>query len=71
MSVDAIPPNGGLKDALKFLQNPQMIKEQYQKAEKWVYAAIQLIKQAPGGDEIGNDEEIATKILEKIKPRTK
>lgn len=69
MSVDAIPPNGGLMDGIRFLQGD--IAGAAREAQAWVRKAIDAVKAAPNNPYGDDDEVIAGEILRQIEERQK
>ena len=71
MAHDAIPNNGGLKDAVKFLSNRDIMLATAKNAKAFVQNAIAAIKAAPDNPYGNDDEAIAGAILAEIaKKRT-
>jgi hypothetical protein len=68
MSSQAIPPGGGLADAVKFLSSKDTIIGGARAATEWVKLAIAAVRQAaePNQFKSANDEEIAAEILRQI-----
>jgi len=71
MSVDAVPPGGGLKSALDFLMNPAALAASSKAAKEWVTEAIAVIRQAaePHPWNNADDESIAGELLRLIAER--
>jgi hypothetical protein len=63
--------SGGFAASLNILANDQQRHQHFSDARKWVKAAIDLVKQAPGGESFGNDDAIAQRILDQITERRK
>jgi hypothetical protein len=68
MSRDAVPPGGGVGNAIGFLSDPKKIAAGARAATEWVEAAIAAVRAAPGCT-FTTDEEIAGEILRKIAER--
>lgn len=69
MSIDAVPSDGGFKHGLAFLMDKDRIINSARASMKWVFEAIDLVRSAPGGELLGDDEAIAGEILKKIEER--
>lgn len=71
MSIDAIPPGGGLADGIAFLSDKAKIAEGWRAAEAWVREAIQMVRQAadPNPWRAADDEAIAGELLRLIAER--
>lgn len=67
-SLDAVPPGGGLEDAVEFLVTGKFA-EGMKAASDWVRQAIQVIKSAPGNPHGDDDEAIAGELLRRIEER--
>jgi hypothetical protein len=68
MSVDAVPPGGGLAAAIESFE-PAKMRENWRNAYLWAVNAILQIKSAPDNT-FGEDEEtIAGEVLKKIDER--
>ena len=67
MAVDAIPPDGGLMDGIKFFQGD--IAGAAREAQAWVRQAIDAVKAAPANPYGDDDEAIAGEILRQIEER--
>jgi hypothetical protein len=65
MSMDMVPPGGGLPDAINGLLN---IQDHARKATKLVESALDAVKKAPGS-QWHDDELIADEILKGIENR--
>lgn len=66
MSMDAIPPGGGIQAGIDFLTSPERIKAGWLKAEAYVREEIAKVKALavnPYGDD---DEKIAGAILDEL-----
>ena len=70
MSVDAIPPGGGLSDGFSFLLSGKL-GESAKNASEWVKDAIRIVKTAPDNPYGDDDEAIAGALLSKIADRQK
>jgi hypothetical protein len=68
---EAIPPGGGLADALLFFQDAEHRKQVLDNAEALAMRAIELIKSAPDNPYGDDDETIAAEILRQIQERKK
>jgi len=68
MSIDAVPHNGGLSDAIKFLSSKESIVTGARNARDWVKSAIEAVRQAgePNSWKDADDESIAGEILRKV-----
>jgi len=64
----AIPAKGTFADGLKFLTDPEKIKQTAKQATEFVKAAIQDVRNAgePNSWKNADDETIAAEILRKI-----
>jgi hypothetical protein len=71
MARDAVPPGGGLADAMRFLTTPGAVVAGAHEATEWVRLAIQTVKDAPGNPYGDDDEAIAGEILRQIELRTR
>ena len=71
MSLNAVPPGGGINAALDFLLSPQKIQESFQESKKWVEDVISIVKNAsePNSWKKATDEEIAGEILRRIEEK--
>lgn len=71
MSHDAIPSEGGIGDALRFLTTPGAMNSGWRKAAEWVAAAIRAVREAgePNPWKVADDEAIAGELLRKIDER--
>lgn len=71
MSMDAIPDGGGFADGIKFLSNPDAMKEGWRKAQEWCEAAIVAVRAAaePNPWKSSTEEEICSEILRGIKTK--
>ena len=71
MSLDAVPPGGGLKSALDFLMTPGKLAESSRAATEWVRLAIAGIRTAaePNPWKTADDEVIAGELLRLIEER--
>jgi hypothetical protein len=71
MALDAVPPHGGLADALHFLRQPAKVVSTAREATAWVEQALQLVRQAadPNPWRDASDEDIAAEILRRIEDR--
>jgi hypothetical protein len=71
MSLDAVPPGGGLKSALDFLTKPGAIAASGKAGTEWVMAAIVAIRTAaePNPWKNADDEQIAGEVLRRIGER--
>lgn len=65
MSVDAIPPGGGLMTGVEFLLDKNRVVNSAKVATKWVEDAIALVRTSPDNP-YKTDEEIAGAILDKL-----
>lgn len=65
MSRHAIPDGGGLADGIRFLSDPQRIKDAARAADLWVQDAIRAVREAedPNPWRDADDEAIAAEIL--------
>lgn len=68
ISIDAVPPGGGVESALTFLSDKDRIIRTVRESRKWVEQALQAIRQAsePNPMKTWTDEEIAEEILKRI-----
>jgi len=73
MSAIAVPPGGGLKDALQFLQSKDSIIAAAKEATRFVELAIQAVREAPQPNRfaLADDEEIAGEILRQVHEKRK
>lgn len=73
MATDAIPPNGGLADALSFLSSKESIASGARKATDFVRLAILAVRNAaePNPWKNRDDEAIAGELLRRIDARRK
>ncbi len=73
MSLDAVPPGGGLKSALDFIMTPGAMATSAKAATEWVNAAINVVRLAaePNPWKNSDDEAIAEEILRLIEERKK
>jgi len=71
MSIDAIPPGGGVKAGITFLSNPTAISKSARESCEWVKTAISMARKAAEPNPYKNvsDEEIAGDILKRIEER--
>ena len=65
-SMIAIPADGGLADGVRFLKDPTAMSNAIKEATVWVDAAINAIQEAPGGEDMGDDETVAGLLLDEI-----
>jgi len=70
MSCDAVPPGGGMADAVAFLTGCK-IGEAARKAEAWSRAAVQAVREAaePNPYRDWDDERIAGHLVAEIDKR--
>lgn len=66
MSFDAIPDGGGFLDGIRFITDPDRIRESARKATEWAFAAIDLVKAAHDNHYGDDDEVIAGEILRRL-----
>ncbi len=71
MTLDAVPPGGGLASAINFLTTPGRIQSSAKDAVAWVFEAIDVVKSAPDNTFGNDDEAIAAEILRRIDERKK
>jgi hypothetical protein len=71
MSIDAVPSNGGMLDAIKFLSSKESLLTGARNAQEWVKSAINAVRQAgePNPWKNSDDESIAGEILRKVDAR--
>lgn len=71
MSLDAIPPGGGIVNVLEFLADKERISRTIREADEWVKQVILVVRNAgePNPFKKSSDEEIAGEILRKIEER--
>lgn len=69
MAKDAIPPQGGMADAIKFLSDKESIIAKAKEAQEWVLSAISAVKTAPGNPYGNDDEAIAGEILQQLEAK--
>jgi hypothetical protein len=71
MTLDAIPPGGGITDGLKFLTDKDRISKTIRESTEWVKQAISVIRNAiePNPWKLSSDEDIAGELLRKIGER--
>jgi hypothetical protein len=65
MSLDAIPPGGGIADGVSFLLSGKL-GESAKAASEWVRRAIATVKAAPDNPFGDDDEAIAAELLRRI-----
>ena len=70
ISLEAIPPGGGVADGANFLLSGKL-GEAGARAAKWVREAIDLVKTAPDNSFGDDDEAIAAELLRRIDERQK
>ena len=68
MATIAVPPNGGMADALKALTTPGRLTEIAKESTEWVRQALEVVKSAPNNP-FSSDEEIAGEILRRVEER--
>jgi len=70
-ALDAVPPGGGIGDAMRFLTEPSAIRASVMSATRWVELVIRAVQEAvePNPWKNATDEEIAGMILEKTSER--
>lgn len=68
MSLDAVPPGGGINDALRFLTEPGRLGKAAREATAWAEAALAAVRSAPGNPH-PDDEAVAAAILAEIDRR--
>lgn len=66
----AVPPGGGLMDAVEFIRNNEKRKEILAESKKWLDEAIQAVKNAPDNTFV-SDEEISDEILRRLEEKKK
>ncbi len=73
MSLIMIPPDSkdGLAAGLAALSKPGNIAAVCREATTWVEAALNAVKEAPGGEQYKDDEEIAGIILTGVEAKLK
>ena len=71
MSLDAVPPDGGMKSVIDFLLKPNAMKKSFQDAVKFWQEAFVLLRNAkdPNPYKQASDEEIATELMRLIKEK--
>lgn len=71
MSLEAIPPGGGVLSGVEFLLDKDRLIATAKSAKKWVEDAIALIRTGaePNPWKDAGDEEIAGELLKQIKKR--
>jgi hypothetical protein len=71
MSLDAIPPGGGVADGLKFFTDKERISKTLRESNEWVKQAIFAVRNArePNPWKTTSDEDIAGEILRKIEEK--
>lgn len=71
MSLEAVPPGGGIDSAIKFLSSKDSIINGVRSAKKWVEDAIQAVRLASGPNpwRDASDEEIAGEILRQVEEK--
>lgn len=71
MSLDAVPPGGGAKDAVAFLSDPKRLTDSAREAQAWAEAAVRAVREAsdPNPWRTADDEAIAAEILRQIESR--
>ena len=67
LAVEAVPPGGGIGDALQSLLDPALLREQMRRAIDWVNAALAVYKTAPDNQFGDDDEAIAGEMLRALK----
>lgn len=65
----AIPPGGGIADAVKFFTDPLLFRAVLDRAEKDTIDAIELIRTAQGNPYGPDEETIAKGILDQLAAR--
>ncbi len=68
-SVLAVPPGGGMKEAIATFTTPGKLQANLREACKWVEDKLAAVKAAPDNPFGDDDEAIAKHILEKIDER--
>jgi len=68
-AVLAVPPGGGIADAMRVMTNPQLLQENLRAAGRWVEEKLAEVKRAPDNTFGEDDEAIAKHILDKITER--
>ena len=63
-----IPRNGGMSDGVKAFANPGKLGAVARAATDWVFAAIDMVKQAPGSTWT-DDEAVAAEIMRAVDAR--
>lgn len=68
MTLDTIPVDAKntFSEFVALLQNREALANGFRIATAWVRAAIKAVRDAPGGDAMGDDEAIAGAILRRI-----
>jgi hypothetical protein len=71
MSLDAIPPGGGVADGLKFFTDKERISKTIRESDEWVKQALLAVRNAgePNPFKNATDEDIAGEILRKIEDK--
>ncbi len=71
MSLDAIPPGGGVADGLKFFTDKERISKTLRESNEWVKQAIFVVRNVrePNLFKNSTDEDIAGEILRKIEEK--
>lgn len=62
---------GGIGAVIENLKDQEKFKIHMIAAKIWVERAIALVRSAPGGSELGTDEQVAQRILDGIAERRK
>lgn len=57
MSLDAVPSGDGLADAIAFISSSERIVAGAKAATAWVELVIRTVKEAPGDNPYGDDDE--------------
>ena len=71
MSLDAIPPGGGIADGLKFFTDKERISKTIRESDEWVKQALTVVRNAAEPNPFKNvsNEDIAGEILRKIEEK--
>lgn len=70
ISTQAVPPGGGVSDALRAIVTPGKLGALAKEATTWVEDALAVVKSAPDNPFGDNDEAIAAELLRRIDERS-